>query len=112
MTVASNGSRFVHGSNVFIARPLYRGIVISGRDDISCRATKKLDKNGSQLLVSPNTMISFVPASLTAEQNVEVNQIGDKSRYFFHLHKQASKETKSDQTFSPSIFRQGKEKES
>ena len=35
VTVSSNGSRFVHASNVFIARPLYPRIVISGRDDIS-----------------------------------------------------------------------------
>ena len=33
--VASNGSRFVHASNVFIARSLYCRIVISGRYDIS-----------------------------------------------------------------------------
>ena len=77
VTVASNGSRFVHASNVLISRPLYRRIVISGRDDISCRATKKLDKNGSQLLASLNTMISFIPASLM-KRNVEVKQIGDK----------------------------------
>ena len=77
MTVASNGSRFVHASNVLIARPLYRRIVISGRDDISYPATKKLDKNGSRLLASLNTMISFIPASLM-KRNVEVKQIADK----------------------------------
>ena len=46
------------------------------------RATKKLDKNGSQLLASLNTMISFLPASLR-KRNLEVEQIADKSGDLF-----------------------------
>ena len=78
--VASNGSRFVHASNVLIARPLYPGIVISGRDDIYPeRATKKLEPTRGQ-----SQHHDFFSTGFFEEpRNLEVKQIADKSGYLF-----------------------------
>ena len=57
--VARNGSRFVHASNVFIARRLYCRIVSSGRDDIYSEPPKNWTKMGANFWPVPTPWFLF-----------------------------------------------------
>ena len=83
--VARNGSRFVHASNVFIARRLYCRIVSSGRDDIYSEPPKNWTKMGANFWPVPTPWFLFYRPLWGNEiqRCLKQRQVFDKSWDFF-----------------------------